>query len=58
MPTLDDLTALVVNFRTLDETRTCLETLRAAYPTLSVVVVDNGSGDASTTFLRELERRE
>ncbi|MBD0291339.1 MAG: glycosyltransferase family 2 protein [Thermoleophilia bacterium] len=52
MPTLEDLTAIVVNFRTLDETRRCLATLRDAYPSLRVLVIDNGSRDASTDFLR------
>ena len=55
MLSLDDLTAIVVNFRTLEQTRTCLATLRAAYPTLRVLVVDNGSADESTVFLRRLQ---
>jgi glycosyltransferase involved in cell wall biosynthesis len=50
---VEKITALVINFRTLDHTRTCLDTLRAAYPTLPVLVVDNGSADSSTDFLRE-----
>jgi glycosyltransferase involved in cell wall biosynthesis len=52
---LDDVTAIVVNFRTLAQTRTCLSTLRNAYPTLKTLVVDNGSADESTEFLRELQ---
>ena len=56
MPGIDDLTALVVNFRTLTYTRACLESLRAAYPTLRVLVIDNGSADESTDYLRALER--
>jgi glycosyltransferase involved in cell wall biosynthesis len=52
---IDDVTAIVVNFRTLVQTRTCLSTLRSAYPTLKTLVVDNGSADESTEFLRELE---
>jgi glycosyltransferase involved in cell wall biosynthesis len=51
---IDDVTTIIVNFRTLDATRTCLTTLRAAYPSLRVIVVDNGSGDGSTEFLRRL----
>jgi glycosyltransferase involved in cell wall biosynthesis len=54
--TIDDVTAIVVNYRTLSETRTCLSTLRAAYPTLRVIVIDNGSRDESTDFLRQVER--
>jgi glycosyltransferase involved in cell wall biosynthesis len=52
---IDDVTAVVVNFRTLVQTRTCLSTLWSAYPTLKTLVVDNGSADASTEFLRELQ---
>jgi glycosyltransferase involved in cell wall biosynthesis len=51
----DNVSAVVVNFRTPAATRTCLTTLRAAYPTLRTVVVDNGSGDESTAYLRDLE---
>ena len=55
MLNIDDVTAIVVNFRTLAQTRTCLKTLRAAYPTLKTLVVDNGSADESTEFLRGLQ---
>jgi glycosyltransferase involved in cell wall biosynthesis len=55
---VDDVTAIVVNFRTLEETRTCLATLRAAYPTLRVIVIDNGSADESTEFLHRLEQED
>ncbi|MDQ3822498.1 MAG: glycosyltransferase [Actinomycetota bacterium] len=55
MLSIDDLTTIVVNFRTLAQTRTCLTTLRAAYPTLKVLVIDNGSADESTEYLRELD---
>jgi glycosyltransferase involved in cell wall biosynthesis len=58
VPSIDDVTAIVVNFRTLSETQTCLSTLRAAYPTLGVIVVDNGSADESTEFLLRLERED
>ncbi len=53
MATIDDLTAVVVNYRTLEHTRACLDTLREHYPTLGVIVVDNGSGDASREHLVE-----
>ena len=52
-PTLEDLTVLVVNFRTLQHTRTCVESLRAAYPDVALMVVDNGSADASTDYLEQ-----
>jgi glycosyltransferase involved in cell wall biosynthesis len=50
---LDDLTTIIVNFRTLEQTRSCLHTLRDAYPTLRVIVIDNGSADDSTEFLQD-----
>ena len=55
---IDDVMAIVVNFRTLEQTRTCLSTLRDAYPTLTTLVVDNGSADESTEYLRELQARD
>lgn len=51
MSSVDDVTAVIVNYRTLEHTRTCLDTLRAAYPHLAVCVVDNGSADASLDHL-------
>ena len=53
-PGLGDLTAVVVNFRTLRHTRACVESLRAAYPGVRLLVVDNGSADESTDYLRSL----
>jgi hypothetical protein len=52
---IDDVTTVVVNFRTLEETRACLTTLRQAYPTLRVLVIDNGSADDSIEFLRRFQ---
>jgi glycosyltransferase involved in cell wall biosynthesis len=57
-PTLEDLTVLIVNYRTLQHTRTCIETLRAVYPSVRLLVIDNGSADASTDYLRELAVRD
>jgi glycosyltransferase involved in cell wall biosynthesis len=54
MPTLADLTTIVVNYRTLEHTRACLQSLRAHYPTLGVLVIDNGSRDASLDYLVSL----
>lgn len=52
--TIDDCTFLVVNFRTLPHTRACIETVRSHYPTVSLLVVDNGSADDSTEYLQQL----
>lgn len=48
-----DVTAVVVNYRTLEHTRTCLDSLRVAYPALEVLAIDNGSADASRDHLVE-----
>lgn len=53
---LDDVTALVVNYKTLDLTRRAIGTLREHYPHLRLVVIDNGSWDDSTAFLGEVAR--
>lgn len=57
-PRLADLTVVVVNFRTLGHTRSCVESVRTAYPSIRLLVVDNGSADESTDYLRELARRD
>jgi glycosyltransferase involved in cell wall biosynthesis len=49
-----DVTAVVVNYRTLELTRRSVETLRAHCPSLPLIVIDNGSGDASTAYVRDL----
>jgi glycosyltransferase involved in cell wall biosynthesis len=61
MPELADraveryVTVLVVNYKTFELTRQCVETLLIHCPSLPLLVIDNGSDDASTSFLRELE---
>jgi hypothetical protein len=46
---------VVVNYRTPLQTRLCLRSLRRyTEPSVEVVVVDNGSADASLTYLRGL----
>ena len=49
-----DVTAVVAHYNTLDLTRRALESLRQFYPDLPVIVVDNGSTDASAHYLRDL----
>ena len=49
-----DTAAVVLNFRTLDDTWLAIRSLRASRtPVRDLVVVDNGSGDGSVAALRE-----
>lgn len=48
----DDVAAVVVHYRCLDATRTCLASLRRTAPGLRVYVVDNASADGSAEHLR------
>jgi glycosyltransferase involved in cell wall biosynthesis len=57
MSELRDITVLIVNYRTLELTKRCVETLLAHYPEIRLLLIDNGSADASTNYLRELADR-
>jgi glycosyltransferase involved in cell wall biosynthesis len=46
------VTVVMVNYRTLDLTRGCVEGLLSVYPDVPLLLVDNASGDASTEYLR------
>jgi len=52
------VTAIIVNFKTRDLTRGALKSLQSFYPDLPVVLVDNGSDDASTKFIRSAGEHE
>ena len=52
---LAQVTAVVVNYQTRELTRRAVETLLTHYPRLELIVIDNGSRDVSTTYVRELE---
>jgi hypothetical protein len=49
---MKNCTAVVVNYKTLNLTAICLDLLKLYAPDLRVIVVDNGSNDASLTYLR------
>jgi glycosyltransferase involved in cell wall biosynthesis len=51
---LDDITVLIVNYRTLELTSRCIESLRAFYPAVRLLLIDNGSQDASTAYIQRL----
>jgi glycosyltransferase involved in cell wall biosynthesis len=50
------ITALVVNYRTIELTRRCVESFIARYPSVPLILVDNGSDDESTEYVREAAR--
>src|SRR5438876_11166997 len=54
---VDQVTAVIVNYKTLDLTRRAVETFRGRYPDLSLLLIDNGSADASTEYLLRLGER-
>ena len=56
--TVIDVTAILVNFRTEPFTRKSVESFRTAYPSTPMILIDNGSADASTELIRELAQRD
>ena len=56
MPVLDKITVVSVNLMTPGLTRAMYVSLREFYPDVRVILVDNGSRDASTDFIREQAR--
>jgi Glycosyl transferase family 2 len=54
MTDLRDITVLIVNFRTLKLTKGCIESLLGHYPDVRLLLIDNGSADQSTEYLRDL----
>lgn len=46
------VTAVIVNYRTLELTRTCVESLLRFYPSINIILVDNNSQDASVDYIR------
>jgi len=54
---LDEISVLIVNYRTLELTARCLESLLGFYPQTKIVLVDNGSGDESTAYIQKMAKR-
>lgn len=51
------ITAIIVNFKTEQLTRIALTTLSFHYPFLPIILVDNGSNDASTSYIKRAGRK-
>jgi glycosyltransferase involved in cell wall biosynthesis len=56
-PTVDDITVLIVNYKTLELTRRAVETLLRYYNKVPVVLIDNGSHDSSTRLVHDIASR-
>lgn len=52
---LDDITAIICNYKTEQLTRQCVESFREHYPTVKIILVDNGSKDGSTEYINNLD---
>jgi glycosyltransferase involved in cell wall biosynthesis len=53
-PHVQDVTAVIVNYKTRDLTARAVETLRRHYAELRLILIDNGSHDDSTDLLLEM----
>ena len=52
---LDQVTAVIINWRTLQLTLQCIDGLLREYPELQLILVDNGSGDKVQSALHFME---
>ena len=57
MYSLDDITVLIVNYRTPDLIRRCVESLRTYYPEIKMLLIDNGSFDASREYIKRMDEQ-
>lgn len=48
------VTVIIVNRMTYDLTKLCLESLLDAYPTIAVLLIDNGSKNGSTEYIERV----
>lgn len=49
---IKDVTVVVVNYKTLELTRQCLDSFRRFYPKVQLIIIDNGSNDESTEYVK------
>jgi hypothetical protein len=50
-----ELVASIINYKTLDLTKTLVDSLLKFYPDLPILLIDNGSFDESTEYIRTLD---
>ena len=53
---LDNITAVIINYRTPDLTERAVRSFRAVYPGVRLLLIDNGSGDESLDALHDMTR--
>lgn len=51
---IQEITVLIINYKTEDLTRVCVESLLAVYPTVNLLLIDNGSKDGSARDISDL----
>ena len=56
-PTVDDITVLIVNYKTLELTRRAIETMLQRYGEVPMLLIDNGSHDSSTNLVWDMASR-
>lgn len=54
---IDDVTVVVINWKTLDLVRACVSRLLFFYPTIQLVITDNDSRNPSTKWIAETARK-
>jgi glycosyltransferase involved in cell wall biosynthesis len=54
---LGDITVIVVNYKTQDLTRRCVESLLNHYPDVNLLLIDNGSQDDSMAYIKQASRQ-
>jgi glycosyltransferase involved in cell wall biosynthesis len=58
MHCLDDITVIVINYRTEQLIRRCVGSLLKHYPDVKLLLIDNGSQDGSTAYIRRVARHD
>jgi glycosyltransferase involved in cell wall biosynthesis len=53
---LANVTTIVINYRTADLTQKCVESFLRHYPNVRLLLIDNGSNDDSTAYIRYTAR--
>ena len=51
---IHDITTIIINYKTPDLLRNCVESFRTHYEQIPLLLIDNGSKDESTTYIRAL----